>query len=282
MKPFQQYRTLLLRGIAVIGLLCLALMCDEAKNKEEITEVLYRLNKSDSLESAEVTAVNPCQNTRCPMEVLDIPSDQEIPASHLIEAPYISQSGEYPTGCEIVSAAMLLQYWGFDYDVDRLIDDFLSMSSLEWENGELVGDRPDQSFIGNPRTENSYGCYAPVIEEVLVQAVDDAYCVQNLAGTDIDVLWQAYLSRDFPVIVWESIYMVPTYEGSTWRVRGTDEYFTWTAEEHCMLLVGYDEDCYYLHDPYDGNGLVRYPRETVEARYEELGKQALALVPFDE
>ena len=31
----------------------------------------------------------------------------------LIKAPYISQEGKYPTGCESISAVMLLNYLGF-------------------------------------------------------------------------------------------------------------------------------------------------------------------------
>ena len=32
---------------------------------------------------------------------------------HKIEVPYIDQSVKYPTGCESVSAVMLLKYLGF-------------------------------------------------------------------------------------------------------------------------------------------------------------------------
>ena len=38
----------------------------------------------------------------------------------LIKAPYISQEGKYPTGCEIISAVMLLNYLGFFIDGRRI------------------------------------------------------------------------------------------------------------------------------------------------------------------
>ena len=39
-----------------------------------------------------------------------------------------SQEGEYPTACEIVSAVMVLSYYGYDVSVDDFIDDYLPAS----------------------------------------------------------------------------------------------------------------------------------------------------------
>ena len=40
---------------------------------------------------------------------------------HKIEVPYIDQSVKYPTGCESVSAVMLLKYLGYEMTVDEFI-----------------------------------------------------------------------------------------------------------------------------------------------------------------
>ena len=37
---------------------------------------------------------------------------------HKIEVPYIDQSVKYPTGCESVSAVMLLKYLGYEMTVE--------------------------------------------------------------------------------------------------------------------------------------------------------------------
>ena len=34
--------------------------------------------------------------------------------------------------------------------------------------------------------------------------------------------------------------------GPQWKLLDTGETFTWISNEHCMLLVGYDEDSYYF------------------------------------
>ena len=65
--------------------------------------------------------------------------------------------------------------------------------------------------------------------------------------------------------------------GPQWKLLDTGETFTWISNEHCMLLVGYDEDSYYFNDPYAGK-LVKYEKETVEQRYSELGKQSISVL----
>ena len=58
----------------------------------------------------------------------------------------------------------------------------------------------------------------------------------------------------------------------------TGETFTWISNEHCMLLVGYDEDSYYFNDPYENNGCIRYPKTVVEDRHKAQHMQAVGVV----
>ena len=46
-----------------------------------------------------------------------------------------------------------------------------------------------------------------------------------------------------------------------------------------MILTGYDEESCYFNDPLDSRGQVSYPHELVSERYNELGKQAVVLLP---
>lgn len=55
--------------------------------------------------------------------------------------PFYSQLGEFPTGCESVSAAMLLGYYGFDIAPGDFIDNFLPLGA------EPNEESPDQ-WIG--------------------------------------------------------------------------------------------------------------------------------------
>ena len=69
--------------------------------------------------------------------------------------------------------------------------------------------------------------------------------------------------------------MKPSKEGNSWFFP-SGEPFTWIAGEHCLVLVGYDEDHYYLNDPQTGS-TVFYKKELVEKRFQELGAQAISV-----
>lgn len=84
-----------------------------------------------------------------------------------IEVPYIDQSIKHPTGCESVSAVMLLQYLKYDITVDEFIEKYLEKQEFEERGGQLYGPDPNQYFCGSPYDENSFGCYAPVICKAL-------------------------------------------------------------------------------------------------------------------
>lgn len=184
-----------------------------------------------------------------------------------IDVPYIDQSVKYPTGCESVSATMLLQYLGYDISVDEFIERYLESQEFEERDGELYGPDPNQCFCGSPYDEESFGCYAPVICKALKQAVGEQYTVIDETGTPIGDLLKNYIDRGMPVIFWACINMREPIIGPKWRLLDTGEVFTWISNEHCMLLVGYDEEGYYFNDPYENNGVIRYPKEIVEDRH---------------
>lgn len=55
----------------------------------------------------------------------------------------------------------------------------------------------------------------------------------------------------------------------------TDEYFPWPGNEHCMVLLGYDESTVTVCDPLRGR--VSYNREHFFRLFRELGGYALSL-----
>ncbi len=195
----------------------------------------------------------------------------------LLDTLYISQIG-YPTGCESASAVMLLRDAGYDITIDTFIDEALDIGWLSWENGKLYGPHPSEAFIGDPRSSSGYGCYAPVILEALGDILTDGDTALDLTGTDLDTLCSRYIDRGKPVAVWATINMVESTPGTQWTIRSTGESFTWKRSEHCLVLVGYDADYYYLNDPYKGNGLMAYDRDVFEDRFEYMGSQSVVIV----
>ena len=188
-----------------------------------------------------------------------------------IDAPYIDQSGRYPTGCESVSSVMLLQFLGCPVTVDEFIENDLKRKAFEERDGQLFGPDPWNCFCGSPYDDESFGCYAPVICEALnhyfSRTGNTQYEAVDETGTSMEELRRKYIDAGMPVVFWAAINMREPIIGPSWRLLETGEEFTWISNEHCMLLVGYDEEGYWFNDPYENNGVIRYPKEVTEDRH---------------
>ena len=121
---------------------------------------------------------------------------------NVIDVPYLDQSVRYPTGCESVSAVMLLRYLGYEMSVDEFIEQYLDRQEFEFREGELYGPDPTKYFCGSPYDEESFGCYAPVITQALKKAIGEMYEVLDLTGTEIKTLQTEYIDKGMPVILW--------------------------------------------------------------------------------
>lgn len=196
-----------------------------------------------------------------------------------INVPYIDQSGAYPTGCESVSAVMLLRFLGYELSVDTFIEDFLEKRPFFVADGVTYGPDPRKYFCGSPYDEDGFGCYAPVIVRALRRIAGDRYDVIDESGATAAELAEKYLDRGYPVIFWACIDMREPVEGPSWMLEDTKEWFMWTSNEHCMLLVGYDEEGYYFNDPHDNHGVIRYPKDVTEDRHRAQHMQAVAVLP---
>ena len=85
----------------------------------------------------------------------------------------------------------------------------------------------------------------------------------------MEELLSTYIDREMPVVFWACIDMKEPIVGPSWKLEeAPQETFTWISNEHCMLLVGYDEEGYYFNDPYENHGVIRYEKELVQKRHE--------------
>ncbi|MBQ0111311.1 MAG: C39 family peptidase, partial [Oscillospiraceae bacterium] len=118
----------------------------------------------------------------------------------------------------------------------------------------------------------SYGCMASVIEKACEKA---GATVKNTTGTSLADLCSDYIDKKRPVLVWATVNMSEKQNGNVWYLADGTR-FVWPKHEHCLLLVGYDDQNYYFNDPMEG-ATVKYEKSVVEQRYAELGKQSLSV-----
>lgn len=197
--------------------------------------------------------------------------------SVLIDVPLICQNPVLPTGCEATAAAMILQYWGENISHEAFASNWLECDNEFYKTaGVLHGPDPNLVFAGDPFSKHSYGCY----EQPIVNAVNRNSTVcqaVTIKNKSLDSLCKKYIDQGFPVLIWATMEMAPSYKSKSWVTKSGTE-FTWIAGEHCLVLVGYGAEEYYFNDPLNGK-LVCYPKDLTKERYEELGKRAAVISP---
>lgn len=196
----------------------------------------------------------------------------------IMKVPYISQEGTIPTGCESVSAVMLLKYYQYNIKVDQFVSKYLDHGDLYWEDGVLYGPHPNEAFIGDPYSSNGYGCYAPVIKKAFDKILDAGQYAKVSTTESLDQLVETYVKNDIPVLVWATMNMKEVTNGTVWTVPSTGKKFQWKKGEHCLVLVGYDEENYYFNDPFQSNGTIAFSKSLSQRQFAALGSQSIVIL----
>ncbi len=206
------------------------------------------------------------------------------PASYQISGvPVISQD-VLKAGCEIYACTMLLQYWDFDIDEFEFADTYLITKPVYYGyDGELYGPDMNSAYAGDVYT--GYGINAPAMAKCMnnyIKTTDSELKAYPLSGVSLEEICEKYILNDKPVMVWETTYMDEPYVKASWIVDYVDEnaqYETgdtvsWMQNEHCMVLIGYDEENYYFCDSVAGK-VASYEKALAEKRYSQIGMQAI-------
>ena len=177
----------------------------------------------------------------------------------IVPAPYIDQTERWVNGCESISSVMLLQAVGIDIDPDTFIARDLPHAPYWEQDGKLYGPDPWQVYPGDPHDHTGYGCYSPCIVKALNSALEhegaaDKFEVVDESGKTAAELC-SYIDAGMPVVFWATLDFQPVPEKRDhWLLAdGTD--FAWKCNEHCLLLVGYDDENYWFNDPWQDHGV---------------------------
>lgn len=200
-------------------------------------------------------------------------SNAPIDNMTLIEIPNICQYPTLPTGCEVTAATMVLQFYGEKISIESFARNWLVCDDRFYQaNNMLYGPDPHKVFVGSPFTKSSYGCYAmPIVNAI---NSNSSVCKAELiTAKDIKELCDLFIDNNKPVIIWATMGMKPSEDGSKWHSE-TKQEIVWKAGEHSLVLVGYDDKHYFLVDPQSGS-VVGYEKHIVEKRFSELGMQAI-------
>ena len=204
------------------------------------------------------------------MPVLTKKAEEGVP---IISVPLISQKEcGYLTGCELVSGTMVLNYYNQEISPRDLYEVIEKAPEPVDRNG--TGVDPRLCFIGDPQKSNGFGCYAEPLIAAMNEVLSGERYAVNISGTSLETIEEEYLAEGTPVIIWATIHMSEPEQGNRWQLENGTE-FQWLAGEHCLVLVGTDDDYYYFNDPDHEGEVVGYEKELVEKRYQQLGSQAI-------
>ena len=210
-----------------------------------------------------------------------VPEETAAENRSVIDVVWLDQREKYPTGCESVTAVMALRHAGVELTVEEFIDGYLPQGPAPWGGGggQYLCRDPNQVFWGSPYSEDGWGCYAPVIKTAVEQILTEkkpSLQVEDLGGEPLEALVEEHVQKGRPVMLWATRGMEEPRYAAAMTIEDTGERFDWISPEHCLLLVGADENFYYFNDPLKGKA-VPYEKPAVELAYEALGEQALVI-----
>lgn len=237
--------------------------------------VIISIFYSMSIYSETVFKNNPLITFPKPISNTGIVSlNKGVPESYEILNIYpISQFPELPTGCEITSATMLLNWYGVNVNKIQLADAVNKLPVPRGNSGgTLVGYSPNEGFIGTPYDNNSYGIYNKALEKLIDQFSDSS--ALNVSDYDLHYLLSIVASGR-PIIAWVTINFNDPSVGSEW-LTDKGEHITWMVPEHTVLIIGYNSNSIIILDPYDGKKKA-IDKNIFQSRYDQMGRQALTM-----
>lgn len=200
----------------------------------------------------------------------------------IADVPMVLQLPDYRNGCESASSTMLLQYCGYDITLPKVIEK-VPIIPLEYKDGRLYGADPHVAFTGS-MSARGYGIYVEPMVDVLETIISEQkgnHQVKNLTGSSLDDLL-TYVEMGHPIQIWATA-SLQTYEQSgkqEWYIKTldgqyTDEKVIFPVSEHCMVLIGFDEEHVILNNPLQG--ITVWDKEAFETAYKDMGSQAIMI-----
>lgn len=213
----------------------------------------------------------------------ETPDSKPAPSVMKLDVDMIYQNPELPTGCEVTTLTMLLNYYGFNAEKTHLAK-LMPRFNFVLIDKVLYGADFMTTFPGNPENNSGYGCFPPCMittaEKYFSQTGNEDYYLKDISGADFDSLLSC-VAAGKPVMVWATMNMAESYSGMSW-VTPEGKKVTWRANEHCLLITGYDKNkgIVFVNDPL--RGAVNYSISVFNLRYKEMGEYAAVLMKKDE
>lgn len=140
-----------------------------------------------------------------------------VPEKALLDVPLELQGKILPTGCEIVSASMMINYYGIKTTGTSLAKE------IPYDERN-----PSLGYVGSPFTTGGWTIYPEALATTVVNYIPTA---RDMTGMSLDDL-KEQIAGGKPVLVW---------------MKGMHGYII-----HSIIVTGYDEKGIFYNDPLKG------------------------------
>ena len=181
----------------------------------------------------------------------------------------LNQMNGMQAGCEALALTAALSHFGFDLDIDDIVDDY-----MVYDNNSVIG------YCGNPRRFYvGSGIYPPGMVKTVWNFIDenDAELYPfDTTGLTLNELYR-FVNAGCPVLIWT------TYDRNSPRIEQYKEYegvkYPWYDTEHCVCLYGYDLEDNEVKIADSWGGVTKWEdADRFEKIYDECGQFSMVLM----
>ncbi|MCC2683502.1 MAG: peptidase C39-like family protein [Paenibacillaceae bacterium] len=210
------------------------------------------------------------------VQISETSAAKRLPSVRL-SAPLILQYPELPSGCEVTTLAMLLNFSGLKIgkmDLVPIMPRDPTPIRLNSDGSIRSWGNPNTGFVGEVTGKaKGFGIFHGALLDLLKQYYPQAVDLTNKSWDEIE----AQVSSGAPVIVWTTINFATPDNWVVWDTPIGP--LKTTFIEHAVLLTGYDDDYVYVNDPLGGKAGKPVDKQQFLNTWQTMGKQAISYRP---
>ena len=226
------------------------------------------VQKENNIGQKQTTVVDTKKENKNNTPSLEDIENIKLKKSAKVDVIEMLQNPELPSGCEAVALTIALSHYGYNLSKTEIIDNYLPFGS------SMV-----YTYAGSPY--NAYyggSCYAPAIKTAANKFLSEKkseYRAYDITDSDFEYLLKC-VTKGYPVVVWNSMYMLYPYEDGGSETYGGRTYNSYSYE-HCVVLYGYDFDknVVLISDPLEG--YMERDLDTFKEYYDIMGQNAVLI-----
>ncbi|MFC4771391.1 C39 family peptidase [Enterococcus hermanniensis] len=216
------------------------------------------------------------------VELLAEQKEEKEAGATIIDVPLENQNEGNPpleNGCEITALSMLLNYYGYETNKNKLAEQLNYVPLYEDESQDIHGN-PHDGFVGN--IYGGYDAMGVAVEPIAAVAedyVEGNHSVVSSSSTDFSEL-AAIVQAGTPVWVVTTVdFQVPTANDfQTWQTTSGE--VTVSPLCHAVVVTGVDSQHVYVNDPYGYKNRI-VDRSEFEEIFQAMGNESLYIETND-